>query len=189
MKNITLSKSFITSIIMHTVLAIAITWFVSDEIPYAVQEKITIKLMETPKKPKQIQKKKIVKKIVKKQYEEKKQTISAPKKAPPPEDIEESLPTPTEEYMVTMMPRLLKEVRPIYPPKAKKKNIEGRVVLDILIDKKGKVRDAKVLEGPGAGLNRAALKAIKRFKFEPAKMKKKKVAVRVRYSINFVLEQ
>lgn len=103
-----------------------------------------------------------------------------------PEDVE-SLPIPTEEYLVTQMPRLKSEVRVPYPAEARSKNIEGVVVMDILIDEKGKIRSATLIQGPGYGLNEAALKAIYQFEFSPAVVDKKPVAVRIRYSYRFVL--
>lgn len=99
----------------------------------------------------------------------------------------DSLPTPTEEYLVSEMPQVLSEVKPTYPPEAREKRIEGDVVLDILIDQSGIVRDAKVVEGESifwAG----ALAAIKNFKFKPAKVDGESVAVRIQYRIVFELE-
>lgn len=99
----------------------------------------------------------------------------------------DSLPTPTEEYLVSEMPQVLSEVKPTYPPEAREKRIEGDVVLDILIDQSGIVRDAKVVEGERifwAG----ALAAIKNFKFKPAKVDGESVAVRIQYRIVFELE-
>jgi periplasmic protein TonB len=103
-----------------------------------------------------------------------------------PED-EGSLPVPAEEFLVTQMPRLKHEVRLPYPPEAKAKNIQGLVVLNVLIDDQGKVRQAELVEGPGYGLNEAALKAIYSFEFSPAVIDKKPVAVRIRYAYRFVL--
>ena len=99
-----------------------------------------------------------------------------------------SLPTPTAEYLVTEMPKLKSEIRVPYPPEAKKNNVEGLVVMDLLIDEKGKVRLASLIEGPGFGLNEAALAAMKGFEFEPAKVDGRSVAVKIRYSYRFVLE-
>jgi protein TonB len=98
-----------------------------------------------------------------------------------------ALPVPAEEYLVSQMPKLKSEVRIPYPPEAKAKNVEGVVVMDVLIDAAGKVREAKLLEGPGFGLNEAAMKAIYSFEFSPAVIDKKPVAVRIRYAYRFVL--
>lgn len=98
-----------------------------------------------------------------------------------------SLPTPTDEYLVSDMPVLISEVRPRYPKEAKEKEIVGLVVLDVLIDESGKVRQASVIEGPEI-FRASALEAIKKFLFRPAKVDGKPVAVRIRHSINFKLE-
>jgi periplasmic protein TonB len=105
------------------------------------------------------------------------------------DDDPDSLPIPTEEYLVSSMPRLLSEFRIPYPKKAKENNIEGPVVMDILIDQKGIVREISLVTGPGYGLDQAALDAVKRFSFKAAEVEGKPVAVRIRYTYRFVLEK
>lgn len=97
------------------------------------------------------------------------------------------LPVPTAEYMVSQMPRIKSQVRIPYPPDAKKNNVEGSVMMELLIDEMGKVRQAILVEGPGFGLNEAALSAIKGFEFHPAEVDGKPVAVKIRYGYRFVL--
>lgn len=48
-----------------------------------------------------------------------------------------------------------------YPTKAKKEGIEGKVYVEFVINKKGKVTDAKVIKGIGSGCDEIALKAVK----------------------------
>ena len=86
------------------------------------------------------------------------------------------------------MPRVKSEFRGKYPEQAKNEGIEGKVILEILIDGNGNVRKATLIDGPGYGLNKAALEWIKKFKFEPAYIGDREVAVVVQYGINFVLE-
>jgi protein TonB len=104
-------------------------------------------------------------------------------------DDPDALPVPTEEYLVSRMPELAQEVRIPYPPDAKKRGIEGPVVMDLLIDANGKVRESKLVSGPDASLNSAALEAVKGFVFKPALIQDKAVAVRIRYAYRFVLER
>lgn len=99
----------------------------------------------------------------------------------------DTLPTPTEEYLVSEMPSVLSEVRPVYPKEAREKQLEGTVALDVLIDEKGLVRQVNVIEGQDI-FRQAAMNAMKSYKFRPAKVDGKSVAVRIRYSINFQLE-
>lgn len=105
------------------------------------------------------------------------------------DDDADSIPIPVEEYLVTAMPILESEFRIPYPPEATKARVQGRVVMDLLIDAEGKVREVSLVEGPGYGLNEAALRAIRNFKFRPAKIQDRVVAVKIRYAYNFVLER
>jgi protein TonB len=104
-------------------------------------------------------------------------------------DDDDQLPIPTEEFMVSEMPTLLNEVRVPYPEEARKKRIEGVVIMDILVDAQGRVRQAVLVSGPGEGLNEAALQAIKSFQFKPARVEQQPVAVRIRYAYRFLLER
>ena len=101
----------------------------------------------------------------------------------------DALPVPSEEYLVTSMPELRAEVRVPYPPEARRKGIQGAVVMDLLIDARGEVREAVLVEGPHAELNAAALSAAKGFQFTAAMIRDKPVAVRIRYTYRFVLER
>jgi protein TonB len=105
-----------------------------------------------------------------------------------PED-EQALPIPADEFLVTAMPKLLADRRVPYPPEAKKAGVQGAVVFDLLIDAAGKVREARLVQGPGFGLNEAAAAAVVELRFEPARVEEKPVAVRIRYAYRFVLEK
>jgi protein TonB len=105
-----------------------------------------------------------------------------------PGDLD-SLPIPSEEYLVTKMPELRSEVRIKYPPESKKKGVQGAVVMDLLIDVSGKVREATLVEAPNQELSAAALAAAKGFQFTAAQIQDKSVAVRIRYTYRFVLER
>ena len=102
-------------------------------------------------------------------------------------DDADTLPIPADEFLVTNMPTLLTEIRIPYPPEAKKNRIQGPVIMDLLIDGVGRVRDVIFVNGPGFGLNEAALEAVQRFQFSPAKIQDKTVAVRIRYAYRFIL--
>ncbi len=99
----------------------------------------------------------------------------------------DSLPTPTEEYLVSQMPRVLFEERPIYPKAAREQLKEGAVILNVLIDEWGNVRQVEVVKSEEIFRNEA-IEAIKKFKFSPANVNGKAVAVKIRYVINFKLE-
>jgi len=99
----------------------------------------------------------------------------------------DSLPTPTEEYLVSEMPSVLSEVRPEYPKEARDQKLTGLVEMDVLIDGSGIVRQVSVIKGESLFLANAVA-AMKKFKFRPAQVDGKPVAVRIRYSLEFKLE-
>src|SRR5206468_4402341 len=59
---------------------------------------------------------------------------------------------------------------PVYPPIALRQRAEGAVELNVLVDEKGTVLDAQVVQGqPGrSGLNEAALDSVKKRRHRPA---------------------
>lgn len=101
----------------------------------------------------------------------------------------EGMPVLAEEYLISEMPKVLTEYKAPYPKTAKEKNIEGDVILDIIIDSNGVVKKAILISGPGHGLNEVAMTSIYKFKFKPARIDNQTVAVKIRYAIHFVLEK
>jgi len=84
-------------------------------------------------------------------------------------------------------PKLIKEVAPTYPEEARKNGIEGIVILEAKTDKEGNVIDAKILRSIPE-LDRAALDAVKKWKYEPMLIKGKPFGIvftiTVRFSLN-----
>ncbi len=76
-----------------------------------------------------------------------------------------------------------------YPEMARKANIEGRVYVQFIVNKQGKVEDPKVVRGPGAGLNKEALRVIKKARFQPGIQQGHPVNVRYTMPIIFSLDQ
>ncbi|MBX9767712.1 MAG: TonB family protein [Bdellovibrionales bacterium] len=105
----------------------------------------------------------------------------------PPGD--QSLPVPAEEYLVTSMPKIKKEIQIPYPAGAKARSVQGPVVMNLLIDADGKVREVSLITGPDEELNAAALAAVKNIEFRPALIGEKPAPVRIRYTYRFVLEK
>jgi TonB family protein len=57
-----------------------------------------------------------------------------------------------------------------YPPIAQRQRLEGTVELNVLVDERGVVTDAQVIQGAGgkAGLNEAAVEYVRKSKYRPA---------------------
>ncbi|HWC16858.1 MAG TPA: energy transducer TonB [Terriglobales bacterium] len=84
-------------------------------------------------------------------------------------------------------PRVIYQVAPDYSERARKKKISGTVIISVVVDTKGAVRDVKVERVLEASLDEQAIAAIKQWKFEPATRDGKPVAVQVSIEINFNL--
>lgn len=84
-------------------------------------------------------------------------------------------------------PRLLREVRAEYSDAARRANLEGVVVLEIVVRRDGSVGDVRVLKGLGLNLNEQAVKAVRQWRFAPARMKGTPVDVVVEVDVEFRL--
>jgi TonB family protein len=84
-------------------------------------------------------------------------------------------------------PRLLREVRADYSEDARRANLEGEVVLEIVIRRDGSVGDVRILKGLGLGLNDRATTAVRQWRFAPARMKGTAVDVIVEVAVEFRL--
>ncbi|QSQ20473.1 TonB family protein [Pyxidicoccus parkwayensis] len=110
-------------------------------------------------------------------------------KAQAPKEVKAySAPKYTPIYQVDSEPTVASEVKIPYPDEARRAGIEGTVTLSITIDNEGRVVAAKVLNGPGYGLNEAARDAIKRFRFKPAIKGGEAVSTEMKYSYTFLLD-
>jgi protein TonB len=84
------------------------------------------------------------------------------------------------------LPRLLRSNKPRYPQDAFVKKIQGTVLLEILIDERGRVAHARVLESIRA-LDDAALEAVKDWLFVPATHAGRPVATVAQAPIRFTI--
>ena len=80
-------------------------------------------------------------------------------------------------------------IKPIYPEIAKEAGIEGTVYIQFFIDEKGNVTEAYVQKGvPNTGLDEAAMEAIRKTRFRPAKQRERAVGVWISIPVNFKLK-
>ena len=113
---------------------------------------------------------------------------------PPPPKFEEEDEEMEIFVIVEQMPELiggLPEIqkRIVYPELARKAGIEGRVVIQFVIDEQGNVTNPVVVRGIGGGCDEEALKAVQTAKFVPGKQRGKPVKVRYSLPISFKLDR
>jgi TonB family protein len=84
-------------------------------------------------------------------------------------------------------PKVTSADDPVYSGKARKKKLEGVVVLATVIGVDGKAHDIRVERSLGMGLDEEAVKAVKRWRFKPAMYVGKPVPVLMNLEIAFHL--
>lgn len=94
--------------------------------------------------------------------------------------------------LVEQMPELIGGLASVqnkirYPEVARMAGIEGRVVLQFVIDERGNVNDPVIIRGIGGGCDEEALRAIKDAKFIPGMQRGRPVKVRYSMPITFSL--
>lgn len=116
-------------------------------------------------------------------------TLDEPLEMPaPPAKKEEE-----EDFFVVVenMPELIgglaalqKNIR--YPEMARKAGIEGRVIVQFIVNEEGDVENPRVIRGIGGGCDEEALRAVQSAKFKPGKQRGR--PVRVQYSLPVIFK-
>lgn len=91
------------------------------------------------------------------------------------------------EFGSLLGPRFIYQEKPTYPPIARRLGKEGKVLLRLTINEKGDLINIEVIESAPYGFTEAAVEAIRKSKFSPAKKDGKPIASRVLLPIKFIL--
>ena len=84
-------------------------------------------------------------------------------------------------------PSIRHEVKPDYTEEARRRNIRGDVLMEIVVKRDGTVTNVRVLRGLGYGLDERAVEAVKQWSFNPATRKGVPVDVLVEVAMEFRL--
>jgi protein TonB len=86
-------------------------------------------------------------------------------------------------------PELVSAPKAEYPPLARRLQVQGVVVVSVLVDETGRVQDAQLLETikQNVGINEAALKAARNARYRPATKDGVRVKTWTRLRIPFKL--
>ena len=76
-----------------------------------------------------------------------------------------------------------------YPEMARRAGIEGRVIIQFIVDADGSVSNPRVLRGIGGGTDEAAIEAITKMKFTPGMQRGQPVKVRMTQPVVFRLQE
>jgi protein TonB len=86
-----------------------------------------------------------------------------------------------------MAPKPVSVPNPEYTERARKKKLNGSVVVEMIVTPEGKVRDLKIAKSLDKDLDKQALAAVSTWKFEPATKDGKPVAVHLKAEVDFRL--
>jgi periplasmic protein TonB len=84
-------------------------------------------------------------------------------------------------------PRILERVTPLYSETARRARLEGIVVLEAIIDARGQVTEVEIKKPLGLGLDQRAVDAVKQWRFAPAQLNGKPVAVYFTLTVRYDL--
>jgi TonB family protein len=85
-------------------------------------------------------------------------------------------------------PKLIKKVDPTYPQEAREAELEGAVILEATTDEKGNVKAIKIIKGEHDILNKAAMEAVKQWRYEPMLINGIPYGVKLTVTCNFSLD-
>ena len=107
---------------------------------------------------------------------------------PPPAEKKETKEQEEENFFVVVeqMPELIGGIESLqakieYPEKARKAGIQGKVIIQFIVNEEGKVENPRVIRGIGGGCDEEALRVAKLAQFRPGKQRGQ--PVRVQYSL------
>ena len=101
-----------------------------------------------------------------------------------------SLPSSTQGRITPPRPLHEKNPKPVYPPEARKKGYEGKVILRVQILPEGRVGDIEVKHSSGYEiLDRSALAAVKQWSFVPAMEGEKPISFWAELPVRFELSR
>ncbi len=86
-------------------------------------------------------------------------------------------------------PELLEFQPPVYPKNLRERDIEGKVIVKLLIDKEGKVQEIQIFESSGYKIfDQIAIKAVRQWRFKPARKGNQQRVSWVLIPINFQIK-
>ena len=113
---------------------------------------------------------------------------------PPPDEAAEEEPEEVIFVAVEQMPELIGGLASVqskieYPVEARRAGIEGRVVVEYIVDEQGRVIQPRVVRGIGGGCDEEAIRVVKLATFKPGKQRGKPVKVKMSMPILFRLKR
>jgi len=107
-----------------------------------------------------------------------------------PEPLEQAPAAPSPEHAIqplhrlTRLPQFLRRIEPVYPEGERTMGREASVLVEVVIDTRGRILEATILKSAGGNFDAAVLQALDQSLFAPGYIDDKEVVVR--FQIPFV---
>jgi protein TonB len=111
---------------------------------------------------------------------------AAPMPQPPPQPSTPIAPQRIKQGGAVQAARIVYQPQPVYPTLARQARMQGLVVLHAVVDANGNVGELQVISGPPL-LVRAALDAVRQWRYEPTLLNGEPVEVETTITVSFVL--
>lgn len=109
--------------------------------------------------------------------------------APPPAAARPQPGTLALAPKIDVPPRAISQVAPEYPPSLRYTGVQGNVSVEFIVDTEGRVREPKILQSTHSDFDTAVLAALIQWRFEPGRLRGKKVNCRARLEFPFTLSE
>ena len=115
-----------------------------------------------------------------------------PPPTPPTPPTRAAVAQPETFVVVEQMPGLIGGLASVqrrvrYPEAAREAGIQGRVIVQFIVDEHGRVTDPHVMRGIGGGCDEEAVNAIRQARFSPGRQRGEAVSVKMSLPITFKL--
>ena len=84
-------------------------------------------------------------------------------------------------------PRLMRDVKPQYPPGAMRRGVNGAVLLRCVVDRHGVPTHLEIIQVLDEELDRASLEALKQWRFEPGQKDGEAVLVQIDVTMAYTM--
>jgi TonB family protein len=84
-------------------------------------------------------------------------------------------------------PKVIHAPMPKYTNAARRARLEGHCIVELVVDAEGRPQDIHVKKTLDEGLDKNAIKAVKKYRFTPATMNEKPVAVLLDIDVHFLI--
>ncbi len=88
-----------------------------------------------------------------------------------------------------VLPHQTHNADPEYSEFARRKHIQGTVVLEVTVKADGKIADVKVVRSLELSLDQSAVDAVRQWKFDPATVEGKPIPIRLNVEVSFHLSR